>query len=426
MTFPLNGVRVLDFTWLNAGAKGTRHLALYGADVIHIEWKGRLDLLRHNPPYHEVPGDASMPKAAPGYDHLKVSSVNRAASFNNNHVGKWGISLNLRHPKGKAIFRDLVKTADVVADNFTASTLDGWGFGPEALEQIKPDIIYVQAPGFGRLGPYSDYRSYGPTAAAISGLTWQGGLPDRYPCGYGFSYMDVCGPYFLAMAVLSALRQRNRTGRGVYVDSSQCGPAFLLTGPALLEWSANGDGYVRNGNRSTYVAAAPHNAYRCKGKDDWVVITCFTDEHWRGLVNEMGNPAWTARAEFATVEGRFERQDELDPLVEAWTSGQDRYDVMRRLQAAGVPAAVCQNTADRYERDPQLRHRGYFSRVPHSEVPPYDTEGHPGLFSDTQPSPLGRSGRGSAMYGEDNARIYGELLGLSTADVEALRAEDVI
>ena len=278
MTFPLNGVRVLDFTWLNAGAKGTRHLALYGADVIHIEWKGRLDLLRHNPPYHEVPGDTSMPKAAPGYDHLKVSSVNRAASFNNNHVGKWGISLNLRHPKGKAIFRDLVKTADVVADNFTASTLDGWGFGPEALEQIKPDIIYVQAPGFGRLGPYSDYRSYGPTAAAISGLTWQGGLPDRYPCGYGFSYMDVCGPYFLAIAVLSALRQRNRTGRGVYVDSSQCGPAFLLTGPALLEWSANGDGYVRNGNRSTYVAAAPHNAYRCKGKDDWVVITCFTEE----------------------------------------------------------------------------------------------------------------------------------------------------
>ena len=99
---------------------------------------------------------------------------------------------------------------------------------------------------------------------------------------------------------------------------------------------------------------------------------------------------------------------------------------MRRLQAAGVPAAVCQNTADRYERDPQLRHRGYFARVPHSEVPPYDTEGHPGLFSDTQPSPLGRSGRGSAVYGEDNARIYGELLGLSAADVEALRAEDVI
>ena len=89
-----------------------------------------------------------------------------------------------------------------------------------------------------------------------------------------------------------------------------------------------------------------------------MVITCFTDEHWRALVSEMGSPAWAARAEFATVEDRFERQDELDPLVETWTSGQDRYDVMRRLQAAGVPAAVCQNTADRYERDPQLRHRG--------------------------------------------------------------------
>ena len=426
MAFPLNGVRILDFTWLNAGAKGTRHLSLYGADVIHIEWKGKLDLLRHNPPYHEVPGDESMPNVGVSYDHLKVPSVNRAVSFNNNHVGKWGISLNLRHPKGKALFSELVKTADVVTDNFTATTLEDWGFGPKALEQIKPDIIYVQAPGFGRLGPYADYRSYGPTAAAISGLTWQGGLPDRYPCGYGFSYMDVCGPYFLAMAILAALRQRSRTGRGVYVDSSQCGPAFLLTGPSLLAWSVNGEGHVRNGNRSTHIVAAPHNSYRCKGKDDWLVITAFSDQQWRSLVGEMGNPEWAARDEFASLEDRFAHQNTLDPLIEEWTSTRDRYDLMRRLQAAGVPAAVCQNTADRYERDPQLRHRGYFVEVPHSEVPPYDTEGHPGLFSETQPSPLGRSGRGSGVYGEDNDHIYTELLGLSAADRESLRAEDVI
>src|SRR4051812_33140625 len=113
MPLPLQGVRILDFTWLNAGAKGTRHLATYGAEVIHLEWKGRLDQLRWATPFHPAPGDPDN----------KANSPNRAASFNTNHVGKWGVSLNMRHPKGKDIFRRLVATADVVVDNFTASTL---------------------------------------------------------------------------------------------------------------------------------------------------------------------------------------------------------------------------------------------------------------------------------------------------------------
>ena len=426
MPLPLNGVRILDFTWLNAGAKGTRHLSLYGAETIHIEWEGKLDTLRYNPPYHTVPGDTSMPESTASFQHLDVSSINRSSSFNNNHVGKWGVSLNLRHPKGKEIFRELVKTADVVADNFTAATLKDWGFGFPVLQEIKPDIIYLQAPGFGFQGPYRDYRSYGPTAAAISGLPWQGGLPDRYPCGYGFSYMDVCGPHFIAMAVMAALRQRNRTGKGVYVDSSQCGPAFLLTATSIVDWSANGARHVRNGNRSTYITAAPHNSYRCQGKDAWITVTCFTEEQWQALVKEMGGPEWARQPRFATVQDRFDRQDELDPLVEQWTSQHERYALMERLQGAGVPAAVCQATSDRYDNDPQLRHRGAFVQVPPSEVPPYDTEGHPGVFSETQPSPLGRTGRGTATYGEDNEQIYGALLGLSKEEVGQLKAEGAI
>ena len=426
MPLPLTGVRILDFTWLNAGAKGTRHLSLYGADTIHIEWKGKLDLLRFNAPFHAVPGEESAPDAVAGYAVLKVNSVNRAASYNNNHVGKWGVSLNLHHPKGKELFRRLVTTADAVVDNFTASTLERWGFGWDELKKIKPDIVYVQAPGFGKQGPYRDFRSYGPTAAAISGLTWMGGLPDRYPCGYGFSYMDVLGPYFLAMAVMAALRQRNRTGQGVYVDSSQVGPAFLLTGTAILDWSANGQRYQRNGNRSTYVMAAPHGAYRCRGDDQWIAIACSTDEHWQGLVQTMGRPQWTRESPFDTLEGRYERQDELDPRIEAWTREQERYGLMERLQAAGVPAGVCQDTRDRYENDPQLQHRSYFVEVPHSEVPAYDVEGHPGRFSESQPMPLGRSGRGSACYAEDNDVIYGDLLGLGKSELDSLREEGVI
>lgn len=417
MALPLEGVRILDLTWLNAGAKGTRHLSTYGAELIHLEWKGKLDVLRWATPFHAVPGDEN--------NHAK--SPNRAASFNTNHVGKWGVSLNMRHPKGKDIFRRLVEKADVVVDNFTASTLADWGFGWEVLQSIKPDIIYLQAPGFGRIGAYADYRSYGPTAAAIGGLTWQAGLADRPPSGFGFSYMDVVGPYFIAMGVMAALRQRNRTGKGVYVDASQVGPSFLLTGSSIPEWSATGRRYVRTGNRSPYIKAAPHGAYRCAADEEkWIAIACYDEAQWKALVTVMGNPAWASEARFATLDARLQNQDVLDANVGAWTLGKDRYALMAALQQVGVAAGVCQDVSDRYDRDPQLRHRNYFVRVRHSEVPPYDVESLPGVFSETPPSPLGTTGWGCHTYGEHNEQVLGRLLGLTRDDIEALAREDVI
>ena len=425
MPLPLEGARILDFTWLNAGAKGTRHLALYGADVVHIEWKGKLDVLRTSGPHHKMPGDDS-PGTDPGYSQLSVASVNRGASFNNNHVGKWGISLNMRDPKGKEVFRELLRVSDAVVDNFTAATLADWGFPFDEMVKVKPDIVYVQAPGFGFQGPYRDYRSYGPTAAAVSGLTFMSGLPDRYPVGYGFSYMDVCGPYFVAMATMMALRQRDRTKKGVWVDSSQAGPAFLLTGTSIMDWSANGRSYERSGNRSAYEPAAPHGAYRCRGDDMWIAIACRDDAEWDGLVAEMGGPEWTASPQFATLTDRYENQDELDAHIEAWTLEQERYDLMERLQARGVPAGVCQNTRDRYEIDPQLAHNGYFVNMPHSEVPSYDVEGHAGRFSETPPSPFGQTGHGAKCYAEDTESFYADVLGMSQERIARLQAEDVI
>ena len=294
------------------------------------------------------------------------------------------------------------------------------------MVKVKPDIVYVQAPGFGFQGPYRDYRSYGPTAAAISGLTFMSGLPDRYPVGYGFSYMDVCGPYFVAMATMMALRQRDRTKKGVWVDSSQAGPAFLLTGTSIMDWSANDRSYERSGNRSAYEPAAPHGAYRCQGDDMWIAIACRDDAEWDGLVAEMGGPEWTASPQFATLTDRYENQDDLDAHIEAWTQKQERYDLMERLQARGVPAGVCQNTRDRYEIDPQLAHNGYFVNVPHSEVPSYDVEGHAGRFSETPPSPFGQTGHGAKCYAEDTESFYADVLGMSQERIARLQAEDVI
>lgn len=428
MTLPLEGVRILDFTWLNAGAKGTRHLAAYGAEVIRMEWMGRIDFMRFNPPLHPPPGEDIAPDpVALGYYHSPTAeSPNRAAGWNNTNSGKRGISLNMHHPKGKELFRRMLTSADVVADNFTATTLAGWGFGYEAMRAIKPGIIYLQAPGFGYLGPYRDYRTYGPTAAAISGLTDMAGLPDRIPVGYGFSYMDVVAPYYLAMAVMAALRRRNRTGEGAWIDGAQVGASFLQTGTAILDWSANRRPYQRTGNRSPWIAAAPHGAYRCQGDDAWIALACFDEPSWQRLVGLMGSPGWAHEPRFATLAARVEHQDALDQLVEAWTRPRERYGLMAELQAAGIPAGVCQDAADRVNNDPQLAHRGYIVEVPHSELGHYRVEGAVGRFSETQPTPMGVVGRGAPCYGEDNYLIYEKLLGLSREEVDALTAEKVL
>jgi crotonobetainyl-CoA:carnitine CoA-transferase CaiB-like acyl-CoA transferase len=337
-----------------------------------------------------------------------------------------GVTLNMRHPKGKDLFRRLLPLADVVTDNYTATTLEDWGFGFEAMRAINPRIIYVQSPGFGKLGPYRDYRSYGPLAAAVAGLTEMSGLPDRLPCGWGFSYLDVVAPWYISLAVLAALNRRQRTGTGVHVDLSQVGPGFLLSGTAILDHAAHGRVYQRTGNRSPDRPAAPHGAYRCKGYDRWIALACFDETQWQALVRLMGDPSWAADPRFATLEARCANQDALDAEVEAWTRTQERYELMGRLQAAGVPAGVVQDASDRAERDPHLRARGFFAEVDHSEIGRHVVEGVPGQWSRTQPHPEGPIGRGAPCYGEDNRRVYGGLLGLTDDEIDALAAEEVI
>ncbi|MCH7552620.1 MAG: CoA transferase [Chloroflexi bacterium] len=428
MPKPLEGIRILDFTWLNAGAKGSRHLAAYGAEVIRIEWTGKLDFIRFGFPQQPAPGEAGDSGTASlgAFDRSKVKSINRSARWNNTNAGKMGISLNMRDERGKDLFRRLLPLADVVTDNYTATTLERWGFSYEEMRRHKPDIVYVQAPGFGRTGPYRDFRSYGPIAAGISGLQFMSGLPDRASCGYSFSYLDVGGPWFIGMAVMAALHHRARTGQGQHVDLSQAGPGFLLTGTAVFDYTANGRHYERSGNRAPYTRAAPHSAYPCRGEDRWVAIAVSNDQEWRSFCGAIGNPAWTKNERFATPEARYEHQSEMDSHIESWTKERDRYEVMHLLQRAGVPAGVCQNTQDRLEVDEQLIHRGYMEEVHHSEVVSHRVEGIVGKWSKTQPHASGATGWGAPCYGEHNQRVYGDILGLSEAEVEGLAADAII
>ncbi len=430
MVRPLEGVRIADLTWLLAGAGGPRLLASLGAEVIRIEWRERLDFLRYMPPFAPVPGEKEEKRGAlelAGLDARGSRSINRAGYFNDINAGKRGISLNLGHPKGRELFKRLVAISDVVVESFTALTMQRLGLGYEELRRVKPDIIYVQQPGWGYQGPYKNFVSYGPTAQAISGLTEQSGLPPPYPpAGWGFSYMDWSGAYYCAMAMLCALYYKKRTGKGQYLDCSQVEPGIYMTGTAILDYLVNQRHYRRSGNRSPFKPAAPHGAYRCAGRDRWIALAVFTEEQWQALVRQMGSPAWAKEEKFATLSARLQNQDELDLLVEAWTRTQEPYPLMERLQRVGVPAGVCQTAEDRIDFDPQLRHLGWLTPLPHSEIGTWPVKDVPFHFTYATVSQGGLTGRGAPCYGEDNGYVYGELLGLSPQERAELEREGVI
>jgi crotonobetainyl-CoA:carnitine CoA-transferase CaiB-like acyl-CoA transferase len=218
----------------------------------------------------------------------KEDQEDRAAHFQNLNAGKFDISLNMRHPKGKELFRRLLPHGDVVTDNFTAPTLPSWGFPYEEMIRHRPELIYLQSSGFGCAGPYREYRSWGPVAAAIGGLTYLSGLPDDFPTGFGNSVMDVQGGWMAALLIMAALRVRKRTGKGQFIDFAQSGAAMMLSGTALLDAGANGRTFRRIANGPYAYPSAPHNLYRCRGQEQWLAIDCDTEASWDALVKVMG------------------------------------------------------------------------------------------------------------------------------------------
>jgi crotonobetainyl-CoA:carnitine CoA-transferase CaiB-like acyl-CoA transferase len=402
-------------------------LAAADADVIRVEWIGKLDFVRLGPPavYREGERHAPLVYGAGG-DLDAMPSLNRNGNFNNINPGKRGISLNLSSARGKELLRALVKVSDAVLENFSPTAMDRMGLSYASLLELRPDLIYVQASGLGKVGTRSNYLSYGPTAQAISGLTHQSGFADREPAGWGFSYMDHAAAYLVALATVRALHQRARHGRSVYVDMAQAGSAVFLTGTAALDHSANGRESARTGNASPFRPAAPHGVYPCAGLDRWIAIAVYDDAEWQSLVEAIGRPAWTADERWATVAGRVEHADALDEHLAMWTRGVGAYDAMATLRAAGVRAGVCQTGEDKVEHDEQLRDRGFYVELDHSEMGRWPVEDLPFTMSAT-PVRAGRpTDRGAPCYGEDTEEVLRELLGLSAAEIAALEEEGVI
>ena len=405
---PLSGVRVVDLTWIVAGPQCTRILADLGAEVIKVEYADSSDYIRRAPPFaDDQPGP------------------NRSGSFNNLNRNKLGVTLNVVHPDGMELLKRLLSISDVFIENFSSRVLARWGLDYSEQRKLRPDIIYASLSGFGHSGRNQDYTTWGPTAQALSGLTFMSGLPGQMPAGWGYSFLDHTAGYYAASAIMMALHHRNRTGQGQWVDISQVETGMVMTGSALLDYTVNNRPYRRDGNppgnRSMHPRTAPHNVYPCLGDDRWCAISVFTDEEWASLCGAMGQPSWTREARFATVEARVENEEQLDGLIGDWTRQHEADEVMTTLQAASVAAGVVQTAADKVDRDPQLRARGFFPVADHPEIGPYEFEGFPALFSEAGAA----LHRASPLLGQDNELIYRELLGLEDVHYHQLAEEAV-
>jgi crotonobetainyl-CoA:carnitine CoA-transferase CaiB-like acyl-CoA transferase len=400
----LSGIRVADFTWVGAGPFATKLLADHGAEVIKIESARRLDALRGMPPY---------PDRNPG--------INRSGYFANRNTSKKSVTLNLGDPRGVELARRLIARSDIVANSFTAGTMEKWGLGYEDCRALRHDIIYLSMPMHGGDGPHGRFLGYGAAMSALSGLYAATGYSDGAPTGTGTNYPDhVPNPCHAAVALLAALRHRRRTGQGQSIELSQVESTICALGPLVLAaQSEHENALVRLGNREPGVV--PHGVYPAKGDDRWIALACWNDEDWAVLCR-MANVGWETDPRFATLPARVANESALDEDIGRWTTERDAFVLAAQLQSAGVDAAPVQHAQDLVERDAWLRDTGHWVRLHHPEMgdclydaPPFRLRATPGGLR--SPAPL---------LGEHTDEVLASVLSMAPHEIASLRAAGVL
>ena len=396
----MEGIRVADFCWLIAGPSATRMLADYGADVIKIESRSRMDTIR-----------------AVGVQPGEPGSIDTNGVFNDCNTSKRSVTLNLSHPRGIELARELVRRSDVVTNNFTGDRMDRWGLGYDDLRKINPRVIMLTMPALGATGPFRRYGSYGNGLIAYSGLNQNMGQAGEPPLGMAALYSDFSAPYAAVAAIAAALYHRERTGEGQFIELAQAEATMNLLGTDILEFTANGALPPRLGNRSR--DDVPHGAYPCAGEDRWCALAVRTDDEWRALARVIGGTRLAEDGRLARRDGRRAHEDEIDALITAWTGGQDAPAAARQLQQAGVPAHVVADLADLLAPGGGVLGR-HIVPVERDGLT-FHTHTQPALIDGQRVRP-----RAAPRFGEHNDDVFTTLLGLSSTDIAALTEAGVI
>jgi benzylsuccinate CoA-transferase BbsF subunit len=399
-TYPLEGYRIIDFGWAAAAPRATCLLADMGAEVIKVETQKRLDPVRFGP--DNLTRD-------PEKDPL-FHSINR---------NKLSILLDLTHPQGVELIKQLVKISDVVVENFSPGVMKRFGLDYDELKGIKPEIIMISFPGVGREGPLADVVTYGPSLAGLAGLDSMVGYEDERVLGMQQAYADINAALHGAFAIQIALYHRETYAEGQHIEVPQI-EALLSTMPEpVMTNSITGNTQGTIGNRSNLMAV--HNNYPCKGTDKWVSIALLTEQEWKAFCKAIGSPSWTKTDSYADGYRRWVNRKELDQRISEWTMTKMPSEVMEILQKVGVAATPCEDTEDRF-LDPHFQERQILIDVEH---PSTGVDWVPNVICRLSETP-GAIRRPAPRLGEHNDYVFRELLGLTKEEIERLIENKII
>jgi formyl-CoA transferase len=398
MAKALEGIRVLDLTQYEAGPSCTETLAWLGAEVIKIE-----------PPTGE-PARRGLSER-PDMDSVFFCLLN---------ANKKGVTLNLKAERGRRMFEEMVKGADVVVENLGPGSMERLGFGHDALARINARIISASIKGFGSEGPYASYNSFEMIAQAMGGVMSLTGSPDGPPVRIEAGLGDTGAGLHAAIGILAAVVQRQMTGVGQRIEVAQQDAVVNLTRIHFRDHYLGARPIPRRGNRSP--AAAPSNVYRCRpfGPNDYVFVHVANAEMWKALTRVIGQPELGDDPRFADRSGRVAEVEELDTLVEGWTAKRTKHEVVELLAGAGVPCGAVLDSSEVLENE-HLRGRGMIVDVDHPTRGRMAMPASPIRLS-ASPTEVTRA----PLLGEHNAEVYGRLLGLGEAELAALHRDGVL
>jgi crotonobetainyl-CoA:carnitine CoA-transferase CaiB-like acyl-CoA transferase len=423
---PLEGVRVIDLCVVWAGPFATMLMGDLGAEVIKCEnpfvWQPMTRGSMARPPAFLVnsgaPWGTAYPDGIPG-----ERPWNYCPTFVSLYRNKKSFCVDLRSEEGLEVLAKLVEKSDVVYENNATGTMEGLGITYDWLRSINPRIIMLRVPAYGSSGPYYNARALGVHLEAVMGHTLLRGYPDADPSSNTAIYSgDYMAGAQGAFAVMTALWQRRKTGRGQLIEIGQAENASAMFSQAIMDYTLNRNVQETIGNRDIH-GRHPCGVYPCKSPgaaaeslDRWIAIHIEDDAQWRAFGEAIGSPAWASNPHFATNAGRAEHANEIDGLISGWTREQDDYEAMHLLQGHGIAAAPVLE-ASRMFADPQLRDRGFFRKQRIENGNEYEFVGPVWNFNETpvefrQPP---------VALGEHNDYVYRDVLGMDDAELQKFR-----
>ncbi|MBV8836513.1 MAG: CoA transferase [Alphaproteobacteria bacterium] len=393
---PLEGVVVIDLSHIYNGPYATFLMAMAGAEVIKVEPHG---------------GEHLRIRAGLGGAALPFAMLNG---------NKRSVTLNLKEARGRKLLLDMVRKADVLVENFAAGVTERLGIGPEVLQAANPRLIYASSTGYGRSGPYRDYPAMDITVQAMSGVMSVTGFPDMPPVKAGAALCDFFAGIHLYGGVMTALYEREKTGKGRLVEVSMQESVYASLASNLgMYHGSGGKAPPRTGNRHGGLAECPYNVY--PAKDGHVAIIGNTNRHFQNLLTAMGREDLRDDPRFGSLKARVAHMEVVDAMISAWTAQHERQELFDILLKHRVPSAPVRDLVE-VINDPHMHQRGSLQWIDHPEYGRIVVQHSPMRFAGAPLTKL----TPSAPLASDNARVYGEWLGLSAEELKKLAADEVI